>query len=121
MSRVYLSGPMTGLPGHNFPAFHAAAADLRRRGDVVLNPAENFGGLESLPRAEYMRLDLQHVLHADELLVLDGWEASRGAALEVAVAHELGLPVHEYDPTFLSCRGVEVQPGRLEVIEKEAA
>ena len=37
---VYLSGPMTGLPDFNRPAFHAAAAALRAQGYVVINPAE---------------------------------------------------------------------------------
>ena len=37
---VYLSGPMTGLPDLNFPAFHAAADKLRSQGVQVVNPAE---------------------------------------------------------------------------------
>ncbi|RCI66099.1 DUF4406 domain-containing protein, partial [Pseudomonas aeruginosa] len=28
IKRIYLAGPMTGLPEHNFPAFHAEAARL---------------------------------------------------------------------------------------------
>jgi hypothetical protein len=31
---------MSGLPKHNFPAFDAAAADLRARGFDVVSPAE---------------------------------------------------------------------------------
>jgi len=38
--RIYISGPMTGLPEHNFPAFHAAAERLRKAGWEVNNPAE---------------------------------------------------------------------------------
>lgn len=38
--RWYVSGPMTGLPLLNFPAFHAAAAKLRAQGHEVINPAE---------------------------------------------------------------------------------
>ncbi|MGE5607641.1 MAG: DUF4406 domain-containing protein, partial [Bacillota bacterium] len=37
---LYLSGPMSGLPEHNIPAFNAAAARLRRLGFCVVNPAE---------------------------------------------------------------------------------
>ncbi|TGA83618.1 DUF4406 domain-containing protein, partial [Pseudomonas aeruginosa] len=29
IQRIYLAGPMTGLPEHNFPTFHAEAARLR--------------------------------------------------------------------------------------------
>lgn len=38
---IYLCGPMTGLPEYNYPAFHAAAAELRAQGWRVVNPAEN--------------------------------------------------------------------------------
>ena len=37
--RIYISGPMTGMPEHNFPAFHAAADRLRKAGWSVVNPA----------------------------------------------------------------------------------
>lgn len=44
MRRLYLAGPMTGLPDFNYPAFHAAAAAWRAAGWTVANPAENFNG-----------------------------------------------------------------------------
>jgi hypothetical protein len=36
----HLSGPMSGLPEHNIPAFNAAAAQLRGLGFCVVNPVE---------------------------------------------------------------------------------
>ncbi|WP_244886032.1 DUF4406 domain-containing protein [Pseudomonas marginalis] len=40
MKRIYLSGPMTGLPGLNFAAFHAMTTNLCAVGHAVTNPAE---------------------------------------------------------------------------------
>lgn len=86
---AYLSGPMTGLPEFNYPAFHAAAAALRARGWRVYNPAENnwSPGVEPFPLraafAEYCRFIC---LEADAVVVLDGWEKSEGARVEVALA-----------------------------------
>ena len=93
---IYLSGPMTGHAGYNYPAFHAAAADLRLRGFAVINPAENEGGRIDLPRAAYMRLDIESVLRADLVVVLSGWRGSRGARLEVEIAREIGIPILAY-------------------------
>jgi len=39
--RIYIAGPMTGLPEFNYPAFNAAAEYLRSLGHHVENPADN--------------------------------------------------------------------------------
>lgn len=38
--KVYVAGPMRGIPEFNFPAFNLAAKNLRADGHVVFNPAE---------------------------------------------------------------------------------
>lgn len=40
MNRIYLSGPMTGLPELNFPAFAAMTTSLRSGGHTVTNATE---------------------------------------------------------------------------------
>jgi hypothetical protein len=89
--RVYIAGPMTGQPNLNFPAFHAAAAQLREAGFEVINPAENFGGRTDLPRSTYIRADVVLVAHCDAVAMLPGWENSRGAKLEYLLAYEIGM------------------------------
>lgn len=90
--RVYLAGPMTGLPDFNFPAFHAAAARLRADGHHVENPAENSappcGSWEG-----YMRLAIAQLITCDTIALLPGWENSRGASIENRLACDLGMTV----------------------------
>lgn len=119
---VYLSGPMTGHPDWNYPAFHNAAAKLRASGYAVVNPAEAYEGNTTLPFDVYLRHDLRSILQdCHTIVVLEGWEKSPGAVLEVAVGAALGhgilaftdhedggfglesaLPVHETDRERLS-------------------
>lgn len=99
-TRVYLAGPMRGYPEYNFPAFHEATADLRERGYEVWSPAERDEAEGFDPKTDeakslayYMAYDLKAVCESDAVVVLDGWEDSQGARLEVHVAREIGLPV----------------------------
>jgi hypothetical protein len=90
MIRVYLAGPMTGLPEFNFPAFNRAAASLRASGYFVINPVEidsdTTGKWE-----DYMRKDIPQLLTCDQIALLPGWENSRGAKLEKHIADQLGM------------------------------
>lgn len=89
----YLCGPMTGLPGYNYDEFNRIATRLRKIGYNVVNPAENFGGSATEERSLYLRAAVAQVAAADGVVVLKGWEDSRGARLEVALAREIGIPV----------------------------
>lgn len=53
--RVYVAGPMTGIPELNFPAFNAESARLRSEGLTVINPAEH-GIVEGAGWGDYLLL-----------------------------------------------------------------
>ncbi|TLP71687.1 DUF4406 domain-containing protein [Pseudomonas nitroreducens] len=93
VGRIYLAGPMTGLPEFNYPAFHAEAERLRELGYHVENPAEH-GVIDGCEWADYLRLDLQKLITCEAIALLPGWDKSKGARLEYHVATELGMQVH---------------------------
>ena len=91
---AYLSGPMTGLPDLNYPAFQAAAKRLRAQCVQVISPHEiTPPGSGPWSWQAHMRVDLAALLTADVIVLLPGWETSRGAQLEKAVAEAIGMPV----------------------------
>lgn len=90
---VYIAGPMTGTPDWNFPKFHQVSNALREAGRTVVNPAENFGGRTDLPWETYLRLAIQQVAMCNSIVMLPGWEESKGARLEYLVADSLGIPI----------------------------
>ncbi len=92
VERVYIAGPMTGLPGLNFEAFHIAAANYRAKGCHVENPAE-INPDKKMPWADCMRKDIPRLLTCESIAMLPGWEASRGATLEHDLAKALEMTV----------------------------
>lgn len=88
--RIYICGPMTGLPDNNYPAFHAMAAELRAAGYEVENPAEN-----EPPAcgtwAGWMRLGIAQLMKCDSIFLLTDWHKSKGAKIERNLAAALGL------------------------------
>jgi len=117
MKKIYLAGPMRGIPEFNFPLFNATAALLRADGYEVFNPAErdeaNFGNIanaqgDEVVFAEQVNLSVMGLrrkvfyedmawicLQADTVALLPGWEWSKGARAEKALAEALGLEVIE--------------------------
>lgn len=104
--KVYISGPMTGLPGFNYPAFHEASTRLRAMGYEVENPANN---AQQDAWIDYMRIAVAQLAGCDAVYLLPGWSESRGAQVEYQLARGLGLWVM-YPPRQLGerQRGAEV-------------
>lgn len=103
---IYISGPMTGMPDHNYPEFNRVAAELRAKGYQVINPAENI--IEEYPVgyvprdeedrrktwAAYLRKDIQTLAqNCNTIALLEGWRRSEGARLEVINAYLLGMKI----------------------------
>lgn len=85
MNRVYLSGPMTGIPEYNRRAFMAAEARLRTRGFVTVNPWR-MRAVEGWNRPDYMRRDIASLAGCDAIYMLPGWTRSIGARWEWLIA-----------------------------------
>lgn len=90
--KIYLAGPMSGLPNYNREVFNDAAKRLREAGHEVVNPAES-----TLPEGsewgDYMREGLSQLPTCQGMALLSGWENSRGAILEWITAHNLGIEI----------------------------
>lgn len=92
--KVYLAGPMSGLPEYNYPAFFHAAELLRERGLIVENPAEHAQRNPQPSWNGYMRQALKLMLDCEQLFLLPGWGRSVGAVIEHDLANELEMPIH---------------------------
>lgn len=89
---VYVAGPMTGLPDHNYPAFAAAQSRLEAEGYRVRSP-HRIGKHECWAWEDYMRRAIAIMIRCDQVYMLQGWETSRGARLEYQIATALGMPI----------------------------
>lgn len=96
--RIVLTGPIS-LGGKlsqeevekNKGRFREVAEALRADSHfVVFNPVELEAGKTW---ADYMRLTIAAVIVADYLVLLEGWEESKGAMIEVFLAQELEIPI----------------------------
>lgn len=109
---TYIAGPMRGVPRLNFPAFYEAEEGLRSLGYTVLNPArmdilrdpglyhrlDSLSIPDGLPAdKEIIDRDVQAILTLvpgrDDIHMLPGWQKSKGACAEKALAEWIGLEV----------------------------
>jgi hypothetical protein len=121
---------MRGLNLFNFPAFEAAAADLRSRGYTVFSPAEHdletgfdptTNSLDGFDLTDAMRWDLSKVLESDVVVMLPGWYPSIGSNIEVATARAIGTPVLDY-PSLEPAKdeAVTAEAGRIVIGARQA-
>jgi len=91
---VFVSGPMTGLPDFNRPAFYQAEEDLQLHLAEPVNPA--YLGLwlaDDAPREAFLDICRTTLRHCQGIYMLKGWQASEGARAERDLAQTLGLHV----------------------------
>lgn len=88
--RLYVIGPVTGMPDLNVLEFDDARDDLERHGHDVEIPHDTVP--EDAEWNEAMRLSIARMLQCDGVAMLDGWEGSRGATMEHAVAMAVRMP-----------------------------
>lgn len=130
---LYIAGPMTGLPQFNFPAFDSMAESLRRAGYRVVSPAElddpedraaalaspdghmHGGHHMNKTWGDFLARDVKLIADGDAegpidgIIVLPGWERSRGARLETFVGRMLcEKPVYTWDATYEELRRVSM-------------
>ncbi len=96
--RVYLSGPMSGIPSDNAPEFEAATRMLRAQGHEVISPIELDSQQWVKPDAlwgDLLGRDVKIIAcsNIEAICVLPGWSFSKGARLEVMLGLLLKLPI----------------------------
>lgn len=89
-NKVFISGPMTGYPEWNKPAFMEAEKNLRAAGFSVFNPAWllDCTGFEE---EDFMAIDLAALSRCNYIYQLDGWDKSKGASAEWMAANWAGI------------------------------
>lgn len=106
MTKLYIAGPMRGIPEFNFPAFFDAELTLRGWGYETVNPArrDSERGFEYAGKTGHENLDAegfdlndalawdldQIARECDGVALLPNWMGSKGARAEVATAEALG-------------------------------
>jgi hypothetical protein len=129
--RLYVSGPMTGIPDFNFPAFARMTRTLRGMGHLVWSPAEmdeqegvtpTLDGSVQDPRqyAGYLARDIRVIAEneIEGVVVLNGWRNSGGAKTEVAFALALGLPIFTLSVDHTGAYLYELPPMQVDFNEK---
>ena len=91
--KIYISGPMMGIPEFNKAAFIKAESKLLACGHDVFNPAR-LPQSENITYAQYMDIDLAMIRACDIIHMLTGWEESKGANFELKYAVMIGLQVN---------------------------
>jgi hypothetical protein len=123
---LYIAGPMRGIAYFNTPAFFEAEAMLTLRGYTVFNPAQRDveegldhkkcpnGSAQELKDHGFslggaLAFDLSYVCEkADGIVLLPGWQLSRGAVAELAACQAVGKPAYVYDAEMRDIEPLEL-------------
>ena len=96
--KVYISGPMEGVEDY-LENFREAEENLLKLGQDVVNPARLDKAVKGcgLSREDYLDLDLALLRWCDAIVMLNGWQQSRGCNREYGYAIGRGMKIIEYE------------------------
>lgn len=100
-SSIYIAGPMRGYPRFNADAFNEMEATLGNSWETIYNPIrlDTDAGIDIEDTSQdidikaCLKRDIEVIFKSDALMMLDGWENSKGARAEHALAVCLGLKI----------------------------
>ena len=96
--RIYLSGKITGREKEEYTKQFARAENFYKAGGFdVVNPVTiGEAVLKNNPKAkweDFMAEDLKALKTCTHIVLLEGWEESKGAKMEKAEAEKMGLEI----------------------------
>ena len=98
MKRIYIAGPMTGMDGMNEREFMKAELVLncKKEFEMVYSPsgmADTFCWDENTDLRTIAKVLIEALTRCTHVYMLRGWEQSKGARAEHAVAVWIGLEI----------------------------
>lgn len=111
--RVYIAGPITGMPRFNQDAFYDTERVLKDYGYETVNPfeiAKRLGTWDEIQKSfealysgdkgkrselarEMIETDLEQLQNCDAIYLLPGWRRSKGTLQELGIAKKCGLEI----------------------------
>ena len=101
--KIYIAGPVTGIPERNSHVFGSVSDALTSAGYKVVNPLRLVP--PDMDSHSAMKRLIPELCACDGVCLLDGWETSAGACVEVAVARACGMPVGDLDYWIVNLGG----------------
>lgn len=92
---AYLCGPITDLPNLNLGGFLTARKEVELKGYRTIMPHDLFSGIDTSKylHKDYMKKCFYALITTDILVLLPGWQNSKGAKQEIVLAEMLHIPI----------------------------
>jgi len=95
LTRIYISGPITGIENGNAELFCRVADEIANRGCIPINPHWLYHNHDK-SWLSYMRVDIIAMMACDGLMMLPGFTESKGSMIEHELARNLGLTIEHF-------------------------